>query len=934
MTFKLNPDEFTPVLNNQSSSKLDASQFTPINDLRASEFNEFDTQRIEESRQRDDESAFEYGLRNIADSFERAVVSGIDLITPDDWIDSELGVKTRGTGDYDHLTDGMTVLPNRFMTPEELARHRGFIRSRIPFFKGPEPLPPTASQGNPLSGTEAAVKFVAAGTEGSADITNLIGGSVPKIASNITYSFLPSAVADAVVTETAKSLEGADLSPMTKQGILISLGVLSGGSTSASQSLIPGTLKGYTNVKNLKPTTEVNVQLDKYQQRFADRIIESDNNFSTIMEEAYKVQEALGGEPLKIIPIAAALQNDLMKNKFVQFYTDGSDPKFRATINEAVKEFETAHAKMTSNLANQSDEGITLPAAVKKEQDKRTLFETKRQEVIEKRIDQAKTKIENLTVALTKNNTKTDIGAAAKGLVNQLRADVRSRLSPMYNEWKTKAKSNDIRLSVEDTGSVYNYVDNLPLDEGKFFKSFSPLFSIKTRTAIDETTGLPEQGYSAVDLLGLKNMISGRIRDLEGATDGSSKTQRRMLASFQEGPLAAALDALPDNYGKSLKELDQMYYTEMGIPFNSAGVSKMSTAKFTTTVANDLTKLQNARDFITAVGEQGLPVLRDSIYARINSIANKSDGTVNEAKVTAWMKDPDNAELISLVPNLSNELQDATVGIANARGLIATRERDRNINAYQTTDEFLKTVGRSGIGPTVDKLIKSGGASFSDIKPLLSNMDADSEDAFRAAVRMSLVEKSMRHKVTSTVSGQSKPASVQFINQNKEVFVEFFGKGYIDEVENALKAYDIVSNTMGVVNTPVKVPPKANELLASSTGLPASEALALQRRTANKQMSKAGAAAVGASKMGNFLLEGKKEARLKDLILDPSTVTELSNLYKSHEKATFFKKAGSFLNGMKDVIVERARYGVFIGAREATLNDLTSGTLEQQKENQ
>lgn len=891
--------------------------------------NDIDQERVGKSRQGEDESTLGYWRRITAEGFERAVVTGLDTVIPDDVIDRLSGQTSRG---IDPDAPWINQMQTRLMSPKETHKHRAFIRENLTPFSGQEPMPPTATQGNPLSGTETAVRFLAAGTEGGGDITNL-ATTAPRIIANVAQSILPSAVADLAVNEAASALEGADLSTSTKQNILLGMGIAGGVTTSLAQSTLPILAISYKNVKQLNPSKEVTNTLNKYQTRFAERVAEHGGDFSLIMEEAYAIQEALGGTPLKIIPIAAAMQNDIMKGQFNKFYGDGGDAKFRANINEAIKEFEEAQGTMLKRLTEgptPATEGLTLPDVIKRETDKRTLFETKRQEHLQSRIEQADAKIYEVTNKLTKVDAKTDIGAAAQGLLNNKKKLVKQRLTPMYNEWKENAKANFIELDTEGVDNMLGWINNLPTDEGKFLAKFSPLLDVVKRTEIDPESGVSLETYKAVDLLGLKNQINGRLRDLSSTTDSAGRVQQRILNDFKEGPLASALDDLPDGYGQTLNALDALYYKEVGIPFDSAGVAKMSVTKFTTTVANDLIKLQNARDFISAMGDQGIPVLKDAIYAKINGKAIKGTDPANEKIIAAWLTDEDNAQLISLVPNLRDELSDAASSISNAKATMSRLKADSAINSYQATDDFLKLVRGNGLDGTVNKLIKSGGASMDDILPLLKDMDIESEIMFRTGIRLQLVEKAMNNK-SSTTAGATKPKSSEFIRKNREVFTEFFGKGYIEEVDLAMKAFDVVSEGAKVADIPVRSAAKANELLASTVGMPASEILALQRRTNNNQMSPVGAASVAVSKVGNFLLQGKKEARLKELVYDPIIVTKLAKLYKEYAKVTLTDRGIAVKDAMQEVILNNTRRGIFIGAREERLNDLTQGEQQQQE---
>ena len=383
-------------------------------DLKMSELSEVDAVRASEARQGQNESSFAYFIRMSADAFERGAVNSLDTVMPDDFVDNMRGKATRG---MDFEKPYLFQNPNRFMTPVELYQHRSHLRN-LWGFKGEEPIPAQGTQGNPLNTTEYIVRFLTAGQEGAADVTNL-ATTAPRIIANVSQSFLPSAAADLVVNETAQVLADTDLSSSTKTNILLATGVTTGITTSVAQSTVPIVYNSIKAVKSLDPVKSVELGLDKYQQRFAERVASSGGNFSEIMEQAYEIQSALGGPPLKIIPIAAAMSNDIMSSQFNKFYGDGGDAQFRKNISEAIEEFEIRQQEYLKllNVDPSLPEGFTVPKAIAKETETRTKFEEARQAHIQKKIDTVEDNLFKVTEGLVRNDAKTDIGSAAANLV-------------------------------------------------------------------------------------------------------------------------------------------------------------------------------------------------------------------------------------------------------------------------------------------------------------------------------------------------------------------------------------------------------------------------------------------------------------------------------------------------------------------------------------
>jgi len=914
---------------------------TALSSLNESTFSDTESDKVKASRQQEGESNFAFASRHIADTFERGITSGADAITPDDAIDNWRGVTTRG---IDPNESYIHQAPSRFMTGSELSGHRDSIRNLL--FSGSEPLPPT---GDDLTLFEQTIRFIGAGTEAATDLTNL-STSGPRIAGNMMQSILPAAVADLVVQKTANAISDTDMSSSTKQSVLMALGVASGLTTGIVTSPVTATYQGYKNVKNLSVTKGVETHLTGEQQRFAASVVESQQDFYKIMERAEFLQDAMGGEPLKIVPIVAALQNDIMKGKFLEYYSDGRNPAFRAKIDEAVSEFVTRQDAYIKNLTTPAAvEGVTLPTVVVREQAKRLKFEEARQANIQKQIDGVDAQMAKVTSALSQNGSSTDIGQAAKTLLDTKRNLVRKRFKPLYEDWKKTETANGTVMPTEQVSVLLDWINELPTDEGRFLKNFSPLLDVKRKTKVETTTtqGLfvfskageitqkPDttetsvvDSYTPADVMQLKTMVNGRIRDLEGVTDSSGVVQRRLLGEFKS-VLNGAIDEMPNGAGIALREIDKMYYTDMGIPFNSAGVAKMSVNKFTSVVAADLTKLQNARDFLGAAGEGGVPVLKDAIYTRIHSMAIKGNDVANEKLINNWLANKDNAALVDLVPNLRAELTDATTAIANSRLVKARMETEYKTNAYQATDDFLESVGKGGLDTTVGNLIKSEGTTMGDLIPLLDHMDPESTMMFKTGIRLKLVDRALKSKMPLTAGG-TKHNAVNYVNSNRAVFTEFFGAGYVKDLEGALEMFDIVS-TIDTANVPFRTNTLNNELFQASTGMGLSGYASAHRRYSAGITSGPQVLLATGSKIAQNKLDQKYRGRVMDLIFDPSIVAQIAKEHRSYKEATGTAKMKAIIKGVLEIVGRNSLRGSYIGGREATLDQLGHVTQEEQQ---
>ena len=911
-------------------------EYDPVSALNASVFEDQESTLVKQSRQQEGENSTEFFTRHVADSFERGVVSGIDFFIADDFID-----KARSIGGPDVATRGMNPNesyffqnPSRLMNAQELSGHRNAIRSL--FFSGSEPLPPT---GDDMTLLEQTVRATTAGTEAASDLSNF-ATSIPRTVVNMVQSILPAAVSDTVVLQTADAISDSDMSASTKQNILMGLGVTAGITTGVAQSPITASFAAYKSVKGNTVENKTNSYLKGEQARFAQQVIDSQGDFHNMMEKALEIQNNMGGEPLKIVPIVAALQNDIMKGKFLEYYSDGRDPTFRAYIDDAVEEFVTRQDAYLKKLAVPEGFEGTLPKSVIAEQANRTKFEIARQQNIQNKIDAVDTKMYQVTTGLTNNNPLSDIGSQAKGLLDQKRTLVRKRLGPLYEDWKKTATESGVVLGPQQVSTLLNFVTELPNDMGRFLKDFSPLLDVKKKTKTETTTtqglftfdraGQITQGpsmstvdvvdsYTPADILNLKDTVNGRIRDLTGTTDSQGKVQLKVLNDFKK-VISGVLEELPDGYGAALKDLDLKYYTEMGIPFNSAGVSKMSVNKFTSTVAQDLTRnSQVAKDFLFAVGEEGIPVLKDAIYTKIHSKAIKGNDVANEKAIKNWLADAENSALVDMVPNLREELTDGVTALSNAREVKARLEVEYKTNAFQATDDFLKSVGRNGLDTTVAKLIGSQG-NMSELLPLFKHMDSENVEMFKTGIRIKLTDRALKSTI-APIAGGSKHNAVNFVQSNRAVFDEFFGPEYSKNLEGAMEMFDIVS-TIDTANVPFRNNTLSTELFQKETGVGLSNIAAAYRRTQMGIQSTAGAVTGLGSKVAQVKLDVKKQARLMDLLTNPSVIAEMSKQQQNYSAATGWQKAKEAIVAAGKIVARNSLRGSFIGAREATLDKM------------
>jgi len=898
-------------------SSLEAEDPEGLSQLRSFEFQEKQSELAAASRKQKDETSFEYFRRQWLDSVERGAVTSLDILMPDDIVDMMRGAETRDT-----FNDYFIPLPSRLMTPEENTAHREYLRSILPLLSGPEPLPPTGD----LTAEERAQRFVGAGVEGVADISNFAfsGG---KAAINFIQSFLPSAVADTVITSTSDLIMESDLSPATKTAILVSLGVGSGISTHVSQQTMTSAYQGYKAVKT-GGGKAVESGLKGEKARFANLVISSDENFHKFIDYANTIKAQLPeGQDLKIIPIAAALQNPIMRNKFIEFYGNKENSAFIKKIDDAVSEFQDYEKRIFGEMTGRFGlgEADTVASAVVRETAKRTEFEQARQLQIQKQIDIVDEKMSTLTAKIPATEGVTEIGKVGQSLVNEKISLIKKRLSPMYTQWGEEAATSGARMNADSVQSLLDYTSNLTTTEGRYLKSLPLINRFQKRTPDDEAV-------SAKDVKQLKEQVNNRLRDLrksdaKGSLGADGYAEIRVLSAFKNR-LHGEIRKMP--MGKELLEIDKLYYKELGIPTNTSGIARISTAEYTNNITRHLLNVTNAEDFLSLVGDEGKTVIRDAIYSKIHRLSVKGNDVANEKQVNNFLSDPDNMRVIRMVDGLEQELSDTSSAISNAKSERARLKKEYRANAYQEVDDMLKLLGTGGVDPLVSRMLDSE-TRLPEFNNVVKYMDKQSEEIFRTAIREQLVQRAVQFR-DPVLTGGSKKAPVMFMNQHRRLFEEMFGKQYIKDVENTLAAYEIVA-TLDLKSIAPYVNRQAGEFLGKQTGgMGLSGLSSIYRRSAGGIMSTEQAATYGGSRILQSALVAKRDLRYQDLILEPDTVAALSRQYEQMKKATTKEKFYTAAKAVAGVIASSSLKGSYIGQREARLGEEQQERIKREQE--
>jgi len=887
----------------------------------------------QESRQQAGESNSSFFMRSMSGAVQRGQVNSLDAVLPDDAVDAMRGVNTRGT---DPNKPFVFNPPSQLMPPTELREHRNWIRNT--FRKGEEPQPIV---GEDLTAFEEFTAASAAGVEAASDITNIARAPF-RILANMTQSILPGAAADTGVRYMMEVAEEQEWSDATKLSMALATGITSASAIAVAQAPIAIAYTGYKKAKLLDVESSMSHLNNRQAQTFAKVVAESQDNFPEIVAEAMALQERFNTD-LSIIRVAGGLQNTIMKDEFVRLYSDPKNTKYRAEVDASINQFIDFQEKNRKLLvgAGQSDILPDVAFAVNKEQRKRTVDIDKRNTHFKDQIKEVDTKLARLTLRLTASKGKTEVGFVAQNLLDEKWELARKSVNPQYEALKESATSAGVRMSSESTASLVSSVNNLPENWGKFFdipnaakvvpartKTISSLenggvVSARSLTDVTEPKKVTRtEEFTPADVMSLKNKVNKALRAKNLSADDAL-----LLGQFKR-KLSAEIDKMPGDFGAKLKAIDLQRYEVMGVPFDSVGVSQMNSTKFFNTVSRNLTNVQKARDFIQAVGVDGIPVLKDAIYAQIDHMAVRGSGVANPAKVNAWLSDKDNIALVNMVPGLSEELKSTSEAIMNAKSVKARIESDFAANAYQATDDFLKITRKQGIGTFVNNMLRSEN-SVTDFNDVLKTLSPDSQEKITSGIRSALLDKAIGASSKKLTKGETNP-SVTFMNNNRPVFDAFFGRAYTPFVEDALSAYDLINQT-GIQDIRTRANISHGELFEAQTGVGASTIQSQIRQTSSVKSPITAAAFLG-SKAGQFRMDVKRDMRLMDVLRDPEGVKELAEAYRRAKKAGWKGKSMTALKAIGENIARRTLRGSYIGAKEGSSSRLTQEDSPEQQQ--
>ena len=166
--------------------------------------------------------------------------------------------------------------------------------------------------------------------------------------------------------------------------------------------------------------------------------------------------------------------------------------------------------------------------------------------------------------------------------------------------------------------------------------------------------------------------------------------------------LKAEIQNIPE-FGKAYTDVDESFYRDLGIPFDTAGLSQLDSFRFNEQVGTYLSKPERATAFLSFVGEAGIPVVKDAILLRMRNKVFSTDGTFKPDAYAKFLAE--NKAVIDTVPGYRAELNDIKTTLSKMDSVKARLDSQAKEADVQQADNFLKAVTKEGLRSAINNMI-------------------------------------------------------------------------------------------------------------------------------------------------------------------------------------------------------------------------------------
>lgn len=486
------------------------------------------------------------------------------------------------------------------------------------------------------------------------------------------------------------------------------------------------------------------------------------NKLDEIVEDFNRISNSINKENL---PLLVAMSDNPLVRVEVQRLAK-TNPEMRQRI-------ETELSRLAQNIDNRADllfgqryapvvgaEQVTVKNAIKQ------------REAIDSQINRLS---ENYIPGVSQEN----IGTAITNLVDARVKAATKEMEPVYTSILADAKKAGAKLPDTAVRDVYNFVvaNNI---RDIFGKGTAVDKKIMREWGPTEGVGFSPVSFDQVDSL---------KREINRLQRGSLTRDEARKLNQLEDVLNESRKQIPGNFNDRLRAADLAYYEKVGVPFNAQGIKDIDSKKYAEQVAPVIIKNSSSlRQFLSAVGEEGNPIVRNAIISDVYSKAFTNDA-IDPKKLQTYLTK--NKEILDQVPEVQQELRNAVVNVGSLQ--VARKNIDNAARQAQTelADNFvIKVKDSKGVSvpdykSVTDRMFRDP-VFFSKINKDISNLDPVSAKAVRNAMRAEIIN-TARDFPDGGLTFLSNP-------RNKKTIESVFGSGYQDAVKDLIKLSDAVNN--------------------------------------------------------------------------------------------------------------------------------------------
>jgi hypothetical protein len=653
-----------------------------------------------------------------------------------------------------------------------------------------------------------------------------------------------------------------------------------------------------------KKRQEALSSVEKATERLANNDIEgiikgasdSQPDLDMFIDKAVELQQTIPG--LVIPPGAAMGENPIIVKNLDRLLK--TNPAFYADINTKVKDGMKAvkkYRELNFGEGGQVRDKRILDAVL---QDSGINLKN-----VNKKIDAIDVQIEKRINKIETGADYTSVGTSVKNLMKAKEQVVKQKLSPRYDQLLRKAELDGIEMPMSSVKNLYQAVKLQKLND--IFGIQPPLvklvndkfaprqevidFNVLLAGGIKQKpeTRLVYDPASVKDVDSLKRNLNSAIRK---TSDPDSK---RKLIEFKR-QFQSELDLMPESFVGPYRDLDNQFYEELGIAKNSAGIKQLDAARFETKTGEYLANPEQARDFLAFTGSDGVPIVRDAVLIKMENAVMK-DGTFDGAKFEGFMRNKKNKRLIDEVPGLRVEIETSGTAIKDMLEVKARLDADFNTKSTELTKGFVESVKKSNFNDVITSVINSPAVSaryMQDIK----NFSPDTSKMLKQGIRSGLLERAMMSK--DSVSG--------FISKNQNVFSQWFGPRYLENVNSIAEASDVLNRIK--LNERFAVDLRNEDALKRATNISFAETSSLLRDRITNAGTKA---AIAASKITSRQTEAKRDGYLMEMLSNPERLQSISNEIKA-QKINSSRSIVDITMEQVNKVLNRMSFSVYKGA--------------------